>query len=166
MQRSLCWAAVCGLTFLRTRQIEFREASTISGRSKVVATHSATHADEVAWLKQQMEIIKQEQGSKKSTTKPVLIITHHAPTMDPRVSAPEHAEGDNRYAFQTDVLGASGIKWAKLGVKAWVSGHTHYTNSFEERGVMLVSNQRGYVFGEVHLTKGKREYDVGRVVVV
>ncbi|KAJ5360688.1 hypothetical protein N7517_009879 [Penicillium concentricum] len=52
-----------------------------------------------------------------------------------------------------------GVSWD--GVKIWVFGHTHYTTEFKERGISVVSNQRGYV---LPWKTEKGNFDVRRVV--
>lgn len=49
------------------------------------------------------------------------------------------------------------------GVNVWGLGHTHFTIEFKERGIRVVSNQRGYVLP--WKTK-KWDFDVRRVVWV
>lgn len=49
------------------------------------------------------------------------------------------------------------------GVNVWGFGHTHFTIEFKERGIRVVSNQRGYVLS--WKTK-KWDFDVRRVVWV
>ncbi|PYH31744.1 uncharacterized protein BO87DRAFT_408703 [Aspergillus neoniger CBS 115656] len=69
----------------------------------------------------------------------ILVVTHHAPSLQ-GTSSPRHAQSPWSVAFGTDIL--SGIP---DGVKVWVFGHTHYTTDFMEKGVRVVSNQRGYM---------------------
>ena len=49
------------------------------------------------------------------------------------------------------------------GVKVWVFGYTNYTTQFRERGIRVVSNQRGYV---LPWKSEEGKFDVRRMVWV
>ncbi|PWY65826.1 hypothetical protein BO83DRAFT_410747 [Aspergillus eucalypticola CBS 122712] len=70
-------------------------------------------------------------AGKRSRQRSLLVVTHHAPLLQ-GTSSPKHAQSPWSVAFAT-------------GVKVWVFGHTHYTTDFIEKGVRVVSNQRGNV---------------------
>lgn len=118
--------------------------------------HNAAHESDLAWLRQEVRAIQQEnnQATKKSEARSIVVVTHHAPSLD-GTSSPQHSENPWRSAFGTDVLSEN---WK--GVKAWVFGHTHYTTEFEEGGIKVVSNQRGYV---LPWTKETGNFDPNKV---
>jgi predicted phosphodiesterase len=124
--------------------------------------HSAIHAEEVAWLREQVG--KAQTGNAKRR---LLIATHHAPCIE-GTSRPEHASSPWTSAFATDIVDQGG--WE--GVKTWVFGHTHYSAQFMRRGIKLVSNQRGYVLPGANMgriagkTEEAHEFDAALVVVV
>ncbi len=97
--------------------------------------HTATHMDEVAWLREQVGLVRTG-----AATRRLLIATHHAPCVE-GTSRPEHVSNPWTCAFATDLVDQQG--WE--GVKAWVFGHTHYSAQFTRNGIKLASNQRGYV---------------------
>lgn len=111
-----------------------------------VDKHCSLHEDEAAWLRQQVAAIRQERVP-DSQRRTVVIVTHHAPTMD-GTSNPKHAANPWTSAFSTElILAPEAVQCgAWQGVSTWVFGHTHYTNSFECAGIRVVANQRGYVF--------------------
>ena len=99
-----------------------------------VDCHNNAHTADVEWLR--AELANMEPG------RSVLVVTHHAPLVL-GTSRPEHLKNPWTCAFATDVLSGE----TTLGsVKHWVYGHTHYSADFENRGIRVVSNQRGYVF--------------------
>ncbi|BCR99552.1 uncharacterized protein AKAW2_41235S [Aspergillus luchuensis] len=106
-----------------------------------VDDHNACHDSDYAWLMKEIHPIQQENetAGKRSRQRSILVVTHHAPSLQ-GTSSPKHAQSPWSVAFGTDIL--SGIP---DGVKVWVFGHTHYTNDFMEKGVRVVSNQRGYM---------------------
>lgn len=136
--------------------------------------HNAAHAADVAWLKAQLTDIAAENRAAAAAAGPgvekekrrVLIITHHVPTLSPLARAPKHKDSPFMTSFQTDVLGDGdgGFDWAGSGVKVWACGHTHQSFRIEEKGVLVVSNQRGYESGREGL-KALR-FDAGMVVEV
>ncbi|KAI0015796.1 Ser/Thr protein phosphatase [Xylariomycetidae sp. FL0641] len=107
-----------------------------------VDKHNRLHASDIAWLRRQARAIQQE-----SPDRTVVIATHHAPSMR-NTSSPVHEKNPWTSAFATDVLSQSPDDWRC--VRYWIFGHTHYTNQFEEQGVQVISNQRGYVVPGIH----------------
>lgn len=106
-----------------------------------VEDHNARHDSDYAWLMKEINSIQLENEAtgKRSRQRSILVVTHHAPSLQ-GTSSPKHAQSPWSVAFGTDIL-------SKIpgGVKVWVFGHTHYTTDFMEKGVRVVSNQRGYV---------------------
>ncbi|KFH47857.1 hypothetical protein ACRE_011660 [Hapsidospora chrysogenum ATCC 11550] len=94
--------------------------------------HNEVHAEEAAWL--------HEQVSRVGRDRQLLVATHHAPCIE-GTSRPEHLANPWSPAFATDLLGQK--TWD--GVKTWVFGHTHYSTDFRRKGIRLLANQRGYV---------------------
>lgn len=124
-----------------------------------VDRHNAAHESDLDWLRDQVEVIHQENEavSDKKDTRSIVVVTHHAPSLQ-RTSSPRHAQNPWSTAFGTDLLSE---RWD--GVKLWVFGHTHYTTEFREKGIRVVSNQRGYV---LPWSKDTGDFDVRRVVWV
>jgi predicted phosphodiesterase len=124
--------------------------------------HSTIHAEEVAWLRDQVIQIQAAAGTRR-----LLIATHHAPCIE-GTSRPEHASNPWTSAFATDLVDQGG--WE--GVKTWVFGHTHYSAQFVRGGIRVVSNQRGYILPGANMGRkaGKtdegHEFDAALVVVV
>ncbi|CAK7206745.1 hypothetical protein SEUCBS139899_009551 [Sporothrix eucalyptigena] len=108
-------------------------------RDWTVDNHNQVHDEEVAWLHEQVDALRDEAGSENRT---VVVITHHVPTVE-GTSRPKYAASPCASAFSTELIVPSG---AWNGVSTWIYGHTHYSNDFVREGVRLVSNQRGYVF--------------------
>ncbi|KAG7112642.1 hypothetical protein HYQ45_017187 [Verticillium longisporum] len=133
------------------------------------ARHNEVHADEVAWLREQVAQLasggRQEQGRARR----LLVATHHAPCVK-GTSRPEHAASPLSFAFATDLVHEKAWAWA--GVKVWVFGHTHFSTSFTQNGIRLVANQRGYVLpGGKALeneskAKGRQAFDAAKFVTL
>lgn len=120
--------------------------------------HNAAHQSDLAWLQNEIQTIHQKSQT-QSSTRSVVVVTHHAPSLQ-RTSRPEHEKNPWSVAFGTDLLSQ---RWE--GVKVWVFGHTHYTTEFKQRGIRIVSNQRGYVL-PWSLKKDSNSFDAGKVVWV
>jgi hypothetical protein len=54
--------------------------------------------------------------------------------------------------------------FSKPSVKVWVFGHAHCTTDFRDRGVRIVSNQRGYVLPWSDSADVKNGFDVRKVI--
>ncbi|RAL01775.1 calcineurin-like phosphoesterase [Aspergillus ibericus CBS 121593] len=106
-----------------------------------VEEHNTRHEADLAWLVNEIDSInlENEEVKKQSEKRSTLVVTHHAPLLQ-GTSSPQHAQNPWSVAFGTDVL-----PQIPNGVKVWVFGHTHYSTDFREKGVRVVSNQRGYV---------------------
>lgn len=128
------WSAIppAAHDIVKARINDFKK---ISGWS--VEEHNKIHADELRWLRGQVEQIADDPGA---VTRQLLVVTHHAPCLD-GTSSPEHVGNPWTPAFATDLL-SDGV-WKR--VQTWVFGHTHYSADFVRNGTRVVSNQRGYV---------------------
>lgn len=100
-----------------------------------VEQHNKAHESDLTWLRGEIQTLRETSQEKRS----ILVVTHHAPSLQ-HTSSPQHAKNSWSCAFGTDLLAQS---WD--GVRVWVFGHTHYTTEFKEKGIRVVSNQRGYV---------------------
>lgn len=72
-----------------------------------------------------------------ASTKPVLVVTHHAPsfcTMNPLF---EGSISNAAFHNAFDEL-------IRLPVQAWIHGHNHYTTLERVNGIPVMANQRGY----------------------
>lgn len=103
--------------------------------------HNAAHESDLTWLRNELQALRQENENvlKRTDTRSIVVVTHHAPSLQ-HTSSPRDAQNPWSAAFGTDLLSE---RWD--GVKVWVFGHTHYTTEFKERGIRIISNQRGYV---------------------
>lgn len=121
-----------------------------------VDAHNAAHESDLSWLRKEVQAIHDENKSKASKDRrSVLVVTHHAPSLH-KTSSPQYRKSPWSVAFATDLLLQP---WE--GVQVWVFGHTHYSTEFREKGIRVVSNQRGYVLPWI--TEGKG-FDVGKVI--
>jgi hypothetical protein len=111
-----------------------------------VDDHNAEHAEDVAWLQQQISAIKKDDMENGHSQRRILVVTHHAPI---RQGASRMEDEDTPWsdAFGTTLLDVVKNKNSSLlDVQWWVFGHTHYTTNIVQGTVKLISNQRGYVF--------------------
>ena len=69
-----------------------------------------------------------------------VVLTHHAPSQLSIDSSRYAGETIMNTGYATDILGQF-----KGQVVLWVHGHTHHCVDYEEHGIRVVSNQRGYV---------------------
>ncbi|CCF36697.1 Ser/Thr protein phosphatase [Colletotrichum higginsianum] len=113
-----------------------------------VQRHNQLHAEEAAWLRQQVEQMERQGGN---PARRLLVATHHAPCTE-GTSRPEHSRNPWTSAFATDLLDHG--DWT--GVKTWVFGHTHYSVDFVKNDIRLVANQRGYVLPGSIVVQGNR----------
>ncbi|KAJ5951083.1 calcineurin-like phosphoesterase [Penicillium vulpinum] len=121
--------------------------------------HNAAHKSDLSWLHKEVQSIYNTHkiNPTKLSKRSVLVATHHAPAMH-RTSSPQHAQNPWSAAFATDLLSQP---WN--GVNTWVFGHTHYSTEFKEKGIRVVSNQRGYVLPWSNEAKG---FDAKKVIWV
>lgn len=138
-------------------QSKIKDFQKIDGWS--VNYHNATHESELAWLLKELQSIHQETQTAEALIRKrsILVVTHHAPSLR-GTSSPENAQNPWRFAFGTDVLSLALDK-----VKIWVFGHTHYSTDFRERGIRVVSNQRGYA---LPWKTADEKFDAGKVLQV
>lgn len=109
-----------------------------------IATWNALHAEEVAWLREEL-LLTRNRGQR------CIVVTHHAPLMK-GTSAPEYEIPGRAlsHAFASDLSDLMG-EFADVA-PAWIHGHTHYSHrtlvpfseGAERNVVLLASNQRGY----------------------
>ncbi|KAJ5164775.1 calcineurin-like phosphoesterase [Penicillium coprophilum] len=119
--------------------------------------HNAAHKSDLNWLREEAQSIyyTHKKNPTKSSKRSILVATHHAPTMH-RTSSPQHAHNPWSVAFATELLTQP---WN--GVDTWVFGHTHYSTEFKEKGIRVVSNQRGYV---LPWSNEAKEFDAKKVI--
>jgi predicted phosphodiesterase len=122
-----------------------------------VDKHNAAHESDLAWMRAEVQSIHDSHRMRPAEfpKRVILVATHHAPAMR-RTSSPQHARTPWSAAFGTDLLSLS---WD--GVHTWVFGHTHYSTEFEEKGIRVVSNQRGYALPGINEAKG---FNVKKVI--
>ena len=113
---------------------------------KGVADSNALHAEDVAWLRAEIDLAEAEGHH-------LVVVTHHAPSLR-GTSRPEHSWGPLNCAFAT----ALDHLVARPAVAAWIFGHTHFSST---RG-KLVSNQRGYADNQYEV----QGFDPSRVLTV
>lgn len=85
-----------------------------------------------------LAFIKAEIERAKADYKKLVVLTHHAPSFV-NTSSPMHSGGILSSAFATcldDLFGDP--------IVAWAYGHTHFSNKQVRKGMVLISNQRGY----------------------
>ncbi|KAJ5995036.1 calcineurin-like phosphoesterase [Penicillium waksmanii] len=104
--------------------------------------HNVVHTSDLTWLRRELDNIHHENLKKPSETRSVLVITHHAPSLQ-GTSNPKYENSPWSSAFATDLL-SQGLD----GVNTWVFGHTHYSTEFNRNGILAVSNQRGYIISQ------------------
>lgn len=121
--------------------------------------HNTAHESDLAWLRSEIQAIRDENENAPKTTDPrsIIVVTHHAPSLE-RTSSSQHARSPWSTAFGTNLLSE---KWDS--VRLWIFGHTHYTTEFEKNGIRVVSNQRGYV---LPWSKPPEKFDVRKVFSV
>ncbi|KXN81053.1 hypothetical protein AN958_06175 [Leucoagaricus sp. SymC.cos] len=99
----------------------------------------ALHRKDLDWLNESVQDIE-----KKEPHREIIILTHHAPTME-GTSDPRFEAGPLSSAFATELVKEP--CWGRR-VKVWAFGHTHWNCDFVKEGVRVYSNQRGYKEGE------------------
>ncbi|KAM5343117.1 hypothetical protein ACJ41O_014083 [Fusarium nematophilum] len=146
------WSRIpeCAYRVVESKVKDFRN---IPGWS--VEKHNKLHAEEKAWLREQVLGVAAEGGRE------VLVATHHAPAVE-GTSRPQHEGNPWTCAFASDVLDEEG-RWD--GVRVWVFGHTHYSTLMVRGSVRLVANQRGYVLGE-RRKGGDDGFDAGLAITM
>ena len=147
-------------------------------KSWTVDDHNSEHRQDVEWLQREIHNIRNRELQPHRN---ILIITHHAPTVQGS-SRPDHLANPWTCAFSTDLLGDKSF----ADVHWWIFGHTHFTTEFQQGQTNLCSNQRGYVLNgnplqEQSQGRNKRpflerssksksskrgEFDVGKIIQV
>ncbi|EPE24449.1 hypothetical protein GLAREA_08301 [Glarea lozoyensis ATCC 20868] len=125
---------------VRTRVKDFQNIESWN-----IDDHNAAHESDISWLRNEIKSIEEEnqQIEHPSLKRRVLVVTHHAPCLQ-QTSSPRNAENPWSSAFATDLIREeSAGEWKN--VKAWVFGHTQFTTEFTKCGIVVSSNQRGYV---------------------
>ncbi|KAF3394238.1 Uncharacterized protein F1880_005535 [Penicillium rolfsii] len=123
--------------------------------------HNASHDADRTWLLDKIKSITIKNKT-QNQKRDILVVTHHAPSLK-NTSSPQYANSPWSCAFGTGILPQ--IEDSS-SVKAWVFGHTHYSTEFQERGIRVVANQRGYVLSRSEGEKKKKDFDVGRIIEV
>lgn len=113
-----------------------------------IEKHNENHTQEAAWLRSQVM---------ESSTRQLLIATHHAPCIDGS-SRPEQLSNPWTSAYATNLVDQG---WE--GVKVWVFGHTHYSTDFVRCGIRIIANQRGYVVTGDHIKREEVEKKTGPI---
>lgn len=128
-----------------------------------IASHNSEHSLDVAWLESQIKLIRDD---KSTSEHQILVITHHAPTVQ-ESSSPFHIGNPWGSAFATDLLGNED-KRTLSSVQWWIFGHTHFCTEFSKASVRVISNQRGYVsYGtekQVPSTNSQSTFQVNKVI--
>lgn len=94
------------------------------------------------WNIESIDFIKKEI---QNATKPCIVLTHHAPLFSNDITEifladPKYLNSKNNYAFHNNLRDL-----IKSPVCAWMYGHTHYAGRFKLNGVIVASNQLGYL---------------------
>jgi predicted phosphodiesterase len=88
-----------------------------------------------------------------TSTKPVIVVTHHAPTLK---TGSAQFDGDMSCAcFHSNL-----DRLLKAPVRLWVHGHTHFNVDMDIGGVRVVAHQSGYPTAEVEGFDVTRTFDV------
>lgn len=139
--------------------------------SWTVDQHNHEHTQDVAWLKEQLFQIQEEDSNRR-----IVVVTHHAPTCN-NTSNPIHVKNAWTPAFSSPLLEGEAKVWKGIGnISHWIFGHTHWTTEFRTAGLTLIANQRGYSLADstqaqTQLTVGPNEsiahvFDPNRVVLI
>ncbi|KFY07245.1 hypothetical protein V492_07316 [Pseudogymnoascus sp. VKM F-4246] len=118
-----------------------------------VANHNMEHSLDVAWLENQIKLIRDERSTSEHQ---ILVVTHHAPSVQ-ESSNPIHLGNPWGSAFATDLLGVE-EKPTLSDVQWWIFGHTHFCTEYLKASVRVISNPRGYVFPEGIEKKGPTSF--------
>ncbi|KAF2262239.1 hypothetical protein CC78DRAFT_535002 [Lojkania enalia] len=134
-----------------------------------IAAHNASHAADLAWLRQQVKTSQMFAGSSTSDhTGNYLVVTAFAPDLRNALT-PWQVDSPWSSAYGTDLLKGD---WE--GVKVWVCGSTGRTTMFKKDGIKVIINQRGLAGEEdkgiLRDGLGEKEkrglFDVTRIVKV
>ena len=95
-----------------------------------VDDHNAEHAKDVAWLRAQIQEIRDTEdlsSQHPEQRRKIIAVTHHAPFRS-QTSKPEHERNPWSDGFATDLLTGSAKSNPLLCCDWWIFGHTHYSN--------------------------------------
>ncbi|KAI0973596.1 Ser/Thr protein phosphatase superfamily [Xylaria arbuscula] len=114
-----------------------------------VEEHNAMFERDLQWLNEQVSSLR---GNK------IAVLTRHSPTLDERTTDPRHRNSSISSGFATDLSNSSA--WLSDDVAVWAFGHTHFNCDYvdERTGKRVVTNQRGYYFGQ------SLKFDEGKVI--
>ncbi|KAK3681739.1 Metallo-dependent phosphatase-like protein [Podospora appendiculata] len=133
-----------------------------------VDAQNEAHAADLAWLRKEVEMIRQDARQQGNPRRMVVVGTHHAP-LTAGTSSPDHKGGPLNAAFATNVCESG--DWRP--VRYWVFGHTHWTTEIETNSVRVVANQRGNVFSpgkdldsKLEKRPAEHTFDPARVIEV
>jgi len=93
---------------------------------------NAFHRRELEWLKQEIE-------KASLVGEPVIILTHHAPTLRNTIHPKDDSKTLNCISY-TDL-----DYMMKSPIVGWCFGHTHFSSDQMINGVRVISNQLGYL---------------------
>jgi predicted MPP superfamily phosphohydrolase len=96
---------------------------------------NSLHKTDIEWLISEVN----------NSDKPLIILTHHAPSFK-NTSSKRYEGLPTNCAFATDLEYLFNDK-----IKLWGYGHTHYCNKQNINGTLLVSNQYGYASACEHI---------------
>jgi Icc-related predicted phosphoesterase len=105
-----------------------------------------SHLDYVSAHIAGYQFIKNELAKSTESTEPVVVITHHLPSVE--LIHPRFTNKVMNSAFASDVLKCVDTK----KVKYWFCGHTHEYASYKFKNVLVIANPYGYP-GEMRQTK-------------
>ena len=75
----------------------------------------------------------------------LIIVTHHSPTFS-TTTDPKHNANPWNSAFCTELLESRVKSWHGVrNIRRWIFGHTHWNTEFKKHGMIVCSNQRGYI---------------------
>lgn len=107
------------------------DSNLISKKGKTLFNHNDV-------LKEYHDSYKFLQGNKGEID---VVISHHAPSIQSVNTARYGSDAPINTGYYTNILPS--FKGSR--VKTWIHGHTHYCVDYEEEGIRVVSNQRGYI---------------------
>lgn len=120
-----------------------------------VDDHQKAHLSDLAWLNEQVASISTSEPDRK-----IIVLTHYCPTVNEKATDPRHATSRISSGFMSDL--SSELCWQSTAVKVWAFGHTHFNCDYqdEQNRKRVISNQRGYYFGQAE------GFDMEKVVAV
>ncbi|WEW60896.1 hypothetical protein PRK78_006384 [Emydomyces testavorans] len=120
-----------------------------------VHNHNAAHRSDLNWLNAQVAEIAEKEPHRR-----VVVFTHHSPCTDDRAVEPRHRRSEVSSGFVTDLRNE--LCWTSPVVRTWAFGHTHFNFVFtDDRGLTVISNQKGYSMIPEDTFDADRVYSVG-----